>query len=1186
MGLKLIYGCQQDDLEAALDRHLTQDYQSQPNDSFICLVPNHVKFDREVQTLRALGEAIPQQADNGIVASSRIQTLSFSRLLWYFLRDDPLYRRPQLSSSAQAMLLSELLNRYQTKLPIFFGERRRIGFLNQLARQLTEFAQNEFDQDDLQTLTTNLQAEHVPESTTAKLQELQFIYDHYQREVLAKFTTNEQLMSYLITQVKTRDFSHYHFYLSRFSIFNQQQILLIKAFLQQGATVYLSLYLAPSDQLTAEHSIYFQHSLQILQQLGYDSLMSVPAKDRQLVKKKRVSPELQQLENYWIASNNNQDTSRLDCHLQADKVQIWQADSMTSEIRAVANYIRELVALKNYRYRDFLIVAADLKPYHASIAAIFQQNEIPFFSDEETAMTDHPFATFVEGLLTLSQKSWQLTDLMQVLRTELLIPQDMSVTSFRQHLDWLENYALKYGLRPYHWYSEKPWQFNGPYANDATTQRLDQDDPEVKQQWTQFEAVEHLHQFIAQSLGKWQKQVQKCQSGQQFATALYTFLVQHQVISRLRHWEKVASADGDLTKAQQPQQTYQAFIDLLDDYVTVWGEQPFDLALFTDLLTAGFTNTQFSQIPSTLDNVLCSEFGIIQNQSQRVTIIIGATRSNLPRQKEQPSLIDDQERYLINQKSQSLGIPQLAPSLSETAVDLPLRFGRLFLNSSERLIFSFPKNSDHEQKSTVLSPYVQRFQQFFQIPITHFADRPQPSSRVLDFATSKQGIVGQLLLLARQQKNKGETLPEMWQWVSEQLVQGHYAKRYQQLFESLDYHNQPVQLTSANVQALYGQRLTTSISRLEDYYMNPYDYFLKYGLRLQKRPLYELDSADTGSFFHEYLDHFIKVLQQQSLDLRQLSAQDLAQVNQRITQSLLDQPEHQMLRGPGQMRYYARRLSKTSAFMTSILQQQAQHTLFKPFKTEIQFGMGDQLAGLVFPLSDGRQLIVRGKIDRLDLAQIDHQNYYQIIDYKSSQHRFDYTRAYYGLSLQLLTYLQSVAQNQPQLQLTSAQPSGAFYLQIADKPFNFVMNKDPQTELLKDHRYQGLLIADPAYLDQLDPQLQKTSPVYPLHYVKRDDAVKLNRSAQGVSRDELSLLLAHNQALITRAAEEIFSGQLRLAPYRLSDTENGLQYSDYRSVMMFDAMLPENRYRDLPKLDKKTMLKQLQNKQGKEPKHD
>ena len=361
---------------------------------------------------------------------------------------------------------------------------------------------------------------------------------------------------------------------------------------------------------------------------------------------------------------------------------------------------------------------------------------------------------------------------------------------------------------------------------------------------------------------------------------------------------------------------------------------------------------------------------------------------------------------------------------------------------------------------------------------------------------------------------------------------------------------------------------------------------MKYGLRLQKRPLYELDSADTGSFFHDYLDHFIKTLQQQDLDLRQLTPKNLAQVNQQLTQSLLDQPEHQMLRGPGQMHYYARRLSKTSAFMTSILQQQAQHTLFKPFRTEIQFGMGDQLAGLVFPLSDGRQLIVRGKIDRLDLAQIDQQDYYQIIDYKSSQHRFDYTRAYYGLSLQLLTYLQSVAQNQAQLKLSSAQPSGAFYLQIADKPFNFAVNKDPQIELLKDHRYQGLLIADPAYLSQLDPQLEKNSPVYPIRYVKRDDAVKVNNSAQGVNRDELTLLLAHNQALITQAAEEIFSGQLRLAPYRLSDTENGLQYSDYRSVMMFDAMLPENRYRDLPKLDKKTMLKQLQHKQRKESEHD
>jgi ATP-dependent helicase/nuclease subunit B len=79
------------------------------------------------------------------------------------------------------------------------------------------------------------------------------------------------------------------------------------------------------------------------------------------------------------------------------------------------------------------------------------------------------------------------------------------------------------------------------------------------------------------------------------------------------------------------------------------------------------------------------------------------------------------------------------------------------------------------------------------------------------------------------------------------------------------------------------------------------------------------------------------------------------------------------------------------------------------------------------------------------------------------------------------------------------------------------------------------------------------------------------------------LLLQHNQELLIAAANEIFSGKLRIAPYKLSDQETGLQYTDYKSIMMFDAMLPENRYHILPTLGKADVLNQLKPKKEDEP---
>lgn len=1186
--MKVIYGRQQDDVRARLYQQIGQDYQANPQAQFICLVPNHIKFNSEVQILTALGERDPQLSASGIIASSRLQILSFSRLLWYFLRDDPYYNQPQLSAATQAMLLSDLLNAHQKELPIFFGERRRVGFLEQLGQQLTELSQGDFTVAELTTITQQIGLQDVPASTTAKLAELTFIYDHYQTEISQKFVTNEQLLAYLIEQVKQRQFKQYFIYLTGFSHFNQQQLALIKALAQQQAQIILTLYLPTADHDAAEN-YYFHSSYQTLAQLGIQDLADLPAENRLPATKSRLSPELAAVEDFWIASTNGTALPAATKLAYESNLQVWQATSITSEIRAVANYIRELVALQHYRYRDFLVVADDLSQYTATIEALFRQNEIAYFNDLQTPMANHPFVVFMRSLLQLSQGNFQLTDLFTWLRTELLQPTDLATADFREQLDLLENYAIAYGIRPEQWFKTKPWHFQGPYqkvaAADADLTPLQQD---------QLAAIESLHQFVAQTLGQWRQQVSQLTTGREFATALYQFLAQWGVLQQLQQWEQASLAAHDLVLAQRPQQTYQAFIDLLDDYVTVWGERSFDLPLFTDLLNAGFDNTEFAQIPATLDAVLVSEMGMVQNQDHRITIVLGATRENMPQQRQSQQLIDDQERVLINQVTDQTAGPQLQPTTAESAVDLPLQYGAVFFSGSERLIFTYP-STNSAGDSNELSPYVQRIQDYFQLGQPTLMREYPPlmaanqAQQVLGFAASKRAVSGQVLLLARQLKDQGQTLPAAWQWVVAGLTSGPDQAFYRWLQTSLDYRNQPVNLTPENVTGLYGQHLYSSVSQLETYYRNPYEYFLQFGLKLRPRQLYQLNSADTGTFFHDYLDHFIKTVTQQQLKLATLTPNELAALNQQITSELLAAAPYQMLNGPGQMHYYARRLTKTSAFMTQVISEQAKHTIFQPFKTEVQFGViagQSGLTGIEIALPNQEKLSVRGKIDRIDLAQIGNDRYYQVIDYKSGQKKFDYTLAYYGLSLQLLTYLQSVANNLPQLNLTKTQPAGAFYLHLGDTPVKYQNQMNILQEILDQHRYQGLLVdaadgqASSDYLGAIDPQaIEQKSWLYPINYLKSKQTYKMATNNVGITPTELQQLLQHNQQLLTQAATEIFSGKLSLAPYRLSSKETGLQYSDFKTVMMFDAMLPENRYRQLNSLDKKAVFTKLKEEQ-------
>lgn len=122
------------------------------------------------------------------------------------------------------------------------------------------------------------------------------------------------------------------------------------------------------------------------------------------------------------------------------------------------------------------------------------------------------------------------------------------------------------------------------------------------------------------------------ENGAEAAKALYQFLIRNHVDQRLLAWRDQWIEDGNLAKAAEPEQTWETFVTMLDEFVDILGDQPFDSNNFIGLLNAGFENATYSQIPSTLDQVLISESGMVQMMDRKVVFIIGATDRAMPEQ--------------------------------------------------------------------------------------------------------------------------------------------------------------------------------------------------------------------------------------------------------------------------------------------------------------------------------------------------------------------------------------------------------------------------------------------------------------------------------------------------------------------------------------------------------------------------
>ena len=170
MKLNFILGKAQNDNKAQLLQRLAVQAARYPKDQFIWLVPNHIAFEMEVSVLQSL------QQQPGYFATNQIQVLSFSRLAWFYLREQPIYQQPRLTSTTQAMILARIVRDQSKQLRLYAGEAQRAGFITTLQEQIQQLLQNQITPTDLMQWQQQVQTQG---DLKWQLAALQLIYQAY-----------------------------------------------------------------------------------------------------------------------------------------------------------------------------------------------------------------------------------------------------------------------------------------------------------------------------------------------------------------------------------------------------------------------------------------------------------------------------------------------------------------------------------------------------------------------------------------------------------------------------------------------------------------------------------------------------------------------------------------------------------------------------------------------------------------------------------------------------------------------------------------------------------------------------------------------------------------------------------------------------------------------------------------------
>lgn len=367
----------------------------------------------------------------------------------------------------------------------------------------------------------------------------------------------------------------------------------------------------------------------------------------------------------------------------------------------------------------------------------------------------------------------------------------------------------------------------------------------------------------------------------------------------------------------------------------------------------------------------------------------------------------------------------------------------------------------------------------------------------------------------------------------------------------------------ALAERLFGPVLQTSVSRLEQFAACPFRFFVHSGLRAEERKTYELDFREQGSFQHDVLQRFHEELQAANRRWRDVTPAEARERIGRIGAELMTHYRDGLLHDSAHTRFTARLLTRAlQDFIEDIVGWMHTRYRFDPVAVEVEFAEGGRLPAWQLDLGHGRQLQLRGRIDRVDVCREPGttEAWCVVMDYKSSARKLDPLLVEHGVQLQLLSYLNVLRHSpQPQPALGGARliPAGAFYVSLrgghaAGRSRAALNEADAARKEARRHMGRFDLRALPC----LDSSGDKTGEQFNFRLTK--EGKPYANSTDSMTPEVFQELLDAVEHRLRDLGQRIFAGEARVAPYR-KGTETPCAHCDYAHVCRVDPWTQEYR---------------------------
>lgn len=1064
------------------------------------ITPEQFSYMAEKKLLEAIGKQ----------AVINAEVLTFNRMADRINAELGGKNEKQITKSSKAMLVFSALKENKQDLTFLGNSNENLELA---IKGITEFKKHGVTLENIEQNIENIEDINLK----LKLQDMKKIYLEYENKLQNEYIDEDDKLTQLAKNLeKSQMFDNSYIYIDEFAGFTHQEYEILRNLMKKAKKITITSCIDQEEVFTdinMETSIFSPNKKVI------DKIIKIAEDEKIKIENPVIlenthrfkNEELKHLEKNIYANSYKKYSKNL------ENIKLFLAANPYSEIEYAAKQIIKLVRDEGYKYSDISIITKNIENIESIAKAVFNKYGIPIYIDGKDELSQNIGVKYVLAILEIFSKNWSMETVLSYIKLGFC---DIE----KQEIYKIENYIKKWGIRGLKKYKED-W-------------KLGENEEELEQ-------INTIRKKVVEPLIKFREKLSHQNTAQEISKEIYKFIEENDFYNKLNEKISVLEKNKELRLASDYKLSVENLISVLDEIVAFFKNEKITFEKYSEILKTGLNYRELGSIPQKIEQVVLGDVDRSRTHKVRAVFILGMNDGVFPSINKNEGFFNDKDREILK----GLGL-ELAKGTLEMLFDEEFNIYKALTTAEEKLFLSYA-SSDKDGASLRSSAIITKIKKMFP-ELKEESDVVKKYTEV----SSPKSTFDELLYNLREYKNGEEIDPiwfEVYKWYYEQEE---WKDKLSGALKGLEYTNKAETISQDNIEKLYGKKLKTSISKLEQYKECPFSFHLKYGLKLKEADEFKLKSIDTGSFMHDVVDAFFEEVKQE--DLKSLNKEEIKSIVYDIIEQKLNLKKNAIFTSSPKFIVLTNRLKKVIAESIYYIVYQMQNSDFNVLGNEVEFSK----------TIDNIEIV--GKIDRIDVAESEEGSFIRIIDYKSSTKSLDLNKMVTGLQIQLLTYVDIMSEK------TNKEPVGMLYFNLIEPIISKNRNlsdEEIEEEIRKAFRMKGLILSDIRVIKMMDNELETgASKIIPVTLDKSGNVSQTRSSI--LTKEEFTSLQKKIRKLIKQIADEILSGRIEIKPtYNPKQKKSACEYCPYKTICGFNPK--KNTYEYIPNKTKDEIFEEL-----------